>query len=157
MLTSDDIIKDFERNRRIVHSQCEGLTTEDSLIQPPGGGNCLNWTVGHLVVHRDKILHAMGAEGVLDEATFQRYTNESDPVTGDGPDIRSLDDLLEALDETQTRIGAAVPLADFDAPFDHERFKTVGERVRFYYFHDTYHTGQTELLRSLAGRTDKVI
>ena len=157
MLTHDDLITDFERNRRIVQSQCDGLSHEDSLIQPPFAANCLNWTVGHLVVHRDKVLQALGADGVLDEATFQRYTNESDPVTGDGGDVRSLADLLAALDETQTRIAATVPGADMEAPFDHERFKTVGARVRFFYFHDTYHTGQTELLRALAGRVEKVI
>lgn len=156
MITSDELITDFERNRRIVQTQCEGLSHLDSLIQPPFEANCLNWTVGHLVVHRDKILSTLGAEGVLDSATFERYTNESDPVHADGPDIRQLPELLSALDETQTRLAAAIPAADMDAAFDHERFKTVGARVRFYYFHDTYHTGQTELLRALAGRTDKV-
>jgi uncharacterized damage-inducible protein DinB len=157
MITPDELIRDFERNRRIVHAQCEGLSHTDSLIQPPFEGNCLNWTVGHLVVHRDKILDALGTEGVLDSTTFNRYTNESDPVHTDGPDIRQLPELLSALDETQQRLATAIPTADMEAPFDHERFKTVGERVRFYYFHDTYHTGQTELLRALAGRTDKVI
>lgn len=157
MITSEELVRDFERNRRIVQAQCEGLSHEDALIQPPFGANCLNWTVGHLVVHRDKVLHALGQEGVLDEPTFARYTNESEPVTGDGPDIRPLADLLTALDESQERIAAAVPATDFAAPFDHDRFKTVGARVRFYYFHDTYHTGQTEILRSLAGKDDKLI
>ena len=157
MITSDDLIADFERNRRIVQTQCEGLSHADSLVQPPFEANCLNWTVGHLVVHRDKILGALGAEGVLDNTTFARYTNESDPVQSDGPEIRQLPELLAALDETQQRLATAIANADMDAPFDHERFKTVGARVRFYYFHDTYHTGQTELLRALAGRSDKVI
>ncbi|HVR32778.1 MAG TPA: DinB family protein [Acidimicrobiia bacterium] len=157
MLTNDELVRDFERNRRIIHSQCEGLTNEDSLLQPPFAANCLNWTVGHIVVHRDKVLAALGGTGVLDEATLARYNNESDPVTGDGPDVRSLADLLTALDESQQRLAQVAPTADMEAAFDHERFKTVGARVRFYYFHDTYHTGQTELLRALAGRTEKVI
>lgn len=157
MLTTDDLVRDFERNRRIVHAQCEGLTHADSLLQPPFTANCLNWTVGHLVVHRDKILGVLGADGVLDETTFDRYTSESQPITGDGPEVRDLTVLLDALDETQARIAATLPLADMTAPFDHERFPTVGARIHFYYFHDTYHTGQTELLRALAGRSDKVI
>lgn len=157
MITSDELIRDFERNRRIVQTQCDGLSHADSLIQPPFEANCLNWTVGHLVVHRDKVLDTLGADGVLDSATFTRYTNESDPVHADGPDIRQLPELLAALDETQQRLESAIPGADMEAPFEHERFKTVGARVRFYYFHDTYHTGQTELLRALAGRNDKVI
>lgn len=157
MLTTDDLVRDFERNRRIIHAQCDGLSHADSLLQPPFTANCLNWTIGHLVVHRDKVLGVLGAEGVLDETTFERYTSESQPITGDGPDVRNLAELLDALDESQTRIKAALPSADMEAPLDHERFPTVGSRIRFYYFHDTYHTGQTELLRGLAGHSDKVI
>jgi hypothetical protein len=38
-----------------------------------------------------------------------------------------------------------------------DREVPVWKRVHFWYFHDTYHVGQTELLRGLAGFTDKVI
>lgn len=157
MLTRDELIKDFERNRRIVQAQCDGLSHADSLLQPPFDSNCLNWTVGHLVVHRDKILKTMGADPVLDPETFARYTNESDPVLADGPDVRQLDELLAALDQTQERLARAIPTIDLDADSGNERQRTVGERIRFLYFHDTYHTGQTELLRAMAGRSDKVI
>jgi hypothetical protein len=158
LLTIDNVITDFERNRRIIHSQCEGLTHEDSLIQPPFASNCLNWTVGHIVVHRDKVLNALGAEPVFDKSTTERYTNESNPITGDGSDVVPLVDLLTALDTGQDRLATALPAADWSASLDlGSRVTTVGSRVHFLYFHDTYHTGQTELLRALAGRTDKVI
>jgi len=50
------------------------------LTQPPLGGNCLNWTVGH--VHRDEIIRLLGAETVLDGETFDRYNREiPSPVT----------------------------------------------------------------------------
>lgn len=35
--------------------------------------------------------------------------------------------------------------------------RTLGERVLGLYFHETYHTGQTEILRQLAGVDDRVI
>jgi uncharacterized damage-inducible protein DinB len=38
-----------------------------------------------------------------------------------------------------------------------ERKTTVGQRAFFLYFHETYHVGQTELFRQLAGKNDKVI
>jgi uncharacterized damage-inducible protein DinB len=38
-----------------------------------------------------------------------------------------------------------------------ERKTTVGQRVFFLYFHESYHVGQTELLRQLAGKNDKII
>jgi uncharacterized damage-inducible protein DinB len=34
---------------------------------------------------------------------------------------------------------------------------TVGEQLAFLHFHEAYHTGQTEMLRQLAGKNDKVI
>ena len=33
----------------------------------------------------------------------------------------------------------------------------LSERIFFLYFHETYHVGQTELLRQLTGVDDKVI
>jgi hypothetical protein len=38
-----------------------------------------------------------------------------------------------------------------------QRTTTVGQRVLGLYFHETYHVGQLELLRQLAGTGDKVI
>jgi uncharacterized damage-inducible protein DinB len=38
-----------------------------------------------------------------------------------------------------------------------ERKITVGSSVFFNYFHDTYHVGQTELLRQVAGVADAII
>lgn len=37
------------------------------------------------------------------------------------------------------------------------RKATLGQRVFFLYFHGVYHVGQTELLRQLTGKNDKVI
>jgi hypothetical protein len=38
-----------------------------------------------------------------------------------------------------------------------DRKTTVGQRAFFLYFHETYHVGQTELFRQLAGKDDKII
>ena len=35
--------------------------------------------------------------------------------------------------------------------------RSLHESLRFIYFHDTYHTGQTDLLRQVAGTEDKII
>jgi uncharacterized damage-inducible protein DinB len=37
------------------------------------------------------------------------------------------------------------------------RTTSLAEWCQFFYFHDTYHTGQTDLLRQVAGANDKVI
>ena len=38
-----------------------------------------------------------------------------------------------------------------------DRTMTLGQRLFGFYFHETYHTGQTEALRQLAGTDDQVI
>jgi hypothetical protein len=42
----------------------------------------------------------------------------------------------------------------WEAPIDDE---TVAEKIAFSHWHETYHVGQLELLRQLAGKNDKVI
>lgn len=157
MYPAIDMIRDFERNRRLLHSMADGLDHGQSLRQPPGG-NCFNWVLGHIVVHRDKVIAACGGEPVMSEAQTARYENESDPITADGEDVESFATLLDLLDASQERLAESVAGADL------ETLQSVGERevplwkrIHFWYFHDTYHAGQTELLRGLAGFTEKVI
>jgi len=38
-----------------------------------------------------------------------------------------------------------------------ERQVPLGVRLNGFYFHGTYHTGQTDLLRQIAGTNDKII
>lgn len=153
------LAKAFARNLWIIEAQTAGLTHQDSLAQMPGM-NCLNWVVGHLANYRDRVLTMLGEAPALDEEGA-RYQRESDPVTGDGPGVVSLERLLAVLKEGQVRITAALSTLSEQAlqveETDNGRRSTLEDRLHFAYFHDTYHTGQTELLRAVAGKTDKVI
>jgi hypothetical protein len=150
----------YARNVRLIKRQADGLTHADSLLQPPVRGNCLNWILGHLAVHRDYVLAALGQERVLGEAAVARYGNGSEPILGDGEGVLPLEDLLAALDRGQERIATALAAAtseDLAREVTFGRAMPLGEMLFFLYFHDTYHTGQTELLRQLAGKDDKVL
>ncbi len=71
---------------------------------------------------------------------------------------RKMEQLLDGLNETQRLIEQALnvtPAEKFAEPFSDS--STLGEYVAGFYFHDTYHTGQTEQLRQLTGVNDKVI
>lgn len=158
MMAAEEIVNDFERNRRVIHMQADGLSHRQSLLQPPFRANCLNWVVGHIVVHRDKVLSALGADPVLDAQSTATYDNESEPIAGDEPGVVEFSSLLAHLDEAQRRLAHALPAAELGDPVEiGGRQTTLWKRVHFLYFHDTYHTGQTELLRQLAGVDDKVI
>jgi uncharacterized damage-inducible protein DinB len=159
MISLNDLAAAFGRNVGIIKAQTEGLTNEDSLIAQPGG-NCLNWVLGHMAANRDEILEVLGEPPIMGEESA-RYKRESEPVTGAEDGILPLEALLARLDQSQERIAATLARMDESAMATEirqgDRTTTVGKRAFFLYFHETFHVGQTELFRQLAGKNDKII
>ena len=156
------ISRGFRRNHRVILSQAEGLSEADALRQSGYNTNCFNWVVGHIVAGRDDILEMLGVEPVLGRAASERYRRESDPITGDGPGVLSLERLLVALAETEVRLEAVLTGAEgrfmsAELPSGEGRTATRAAQAIFGYFHDTYHTGQTDVIRQLSGKSDKII
>ena len=160
MISLEQLGKEFKRNTRVIEMQTEGLTHADSLLQPEARGNCMNWVLGHIVASRDTVLKMLGQERLLSESENKRYNNGSEPILEDGEDVIRLERLLELIQEGQERIEeslAKLELKDMDEMVGKKGNTRFGDRLHFWYFHETYHTGQTEYLRQLAGTDDKVI
>lgn len=161
MITAQQLVHAFARNLTIIRKQTQGLTHEDSLLQPGTRGNCLNWVLGHIALNRTRLLDLLGEKSALSESETARYKSGSEPITVDGEGVLRLETLLNALEHAQDRVAAAlerITLERFIAGKQVEgRDTTLGEQVLGFYFHETYHTGQTELLRQLADTDDKVI
>jgi hypothetical protein len=161
MITATDLIGALERNLGIVKAQTQGLTHADSLLQPPFRGNCLNWVLGHLAANRNTMLLFLGEEAILSEAQAKRYGYGSEPVCGDAEDILTLEQLLTVLEQSQKMIAARLQkIKAEELAREVQSFlgtTTLGQLVFFLYWHESYHTGQTEPLRQLAGKDDKVI
>ena len=161
MIEPADLVKAFERNTRIIEMQADGLSHEDSLIQTEYNINCLNWVVGHVVRYRDEMLTLLGHQRLMAPDASERYARESDPIIDDGPDVLPLGDLVGLVRKSQDRIadvlGAVTDEQLAEERTSGERRSTVGSSVWFNYFHDTYHVGQTELLRQVAGVDDAII
>jgi uncharacterized damage-inducible protein DinB len=115
--------------------------------------------MGHIIVNRDKILITLGKPPIFEEPESIRYQRGADPITE--PELAvSLETLLEALEESQELIVTSLKEADagsLDALVDVERGRTVRDRVEFLQWHETYHSGQLEILRQLAGVDDAII
>lgn len=162
MITAAQMAEAYDRNTQILKMQAAGLTHADSLVQLPFRSNCLNWIIGHIVASRGQVLKLLGQEPALPPEVAARYLRESDPITPESPDAMALEQLMSALYLSQDRIAAglasATPedLARQETPFG-RRTESVGYWLLFLYFHDSYHTGQTEILRQAAGKDDKVI
>lgn len=155
MISPDVIANYFRRNHHVLHMQVKGLTHEDTLLTPPFRANCFNWVLGHIVVYRDRALALLGEEPVWDDDQADPYNRESEPLQPQ--DARPLEQILADLDASQERLDAALTGLTAD---DLERVvddRTLAEHLTFDYWHEAYHTGQTELLRQLAGTDDKII
>jgi hypothetical protein len=117
--------------------------------------------LGHIAVNRDNILSLLGEEPLLTEAQAARYRRESEPITGDDEDIIQLEVLLDILGRGQEIISRVMSgLSEDDLAREIQVGETtvsLGARLFGFYFHDTYHTGQTDLLRQVAGTDDKII
>ncbi len=161
MIDPEQLANAFGLNLNIIRMQTEGLTHEDSLLQPPFRGNCLNWVLGHIATNRNRVLTALGEDPVLIAGETARYKTGSDPITEKEEGILTLVMLLAALERAQENIAAAlgrITVEELTREIEvGDRTMTLGQRLFGLYFHETYHTGQTETLRQLAGMDDKVI
>lgn len=144
---------------RVLRMNVEGLTQEESLIQPQGGGNCLNWVVGHLVhVYNDFLLQLLGQEPVLGKDVLARYGRGSGELHH-ASEALPLTELLAAWDESSKRLDAglaAVTPETLDKPAPYSPRKNPDETIRslltISMFHQAYHCGQSGLLRRMAGK-----
>ena len=161
MITKDDFAKMLSGELDILSRQTEGLTHQESLLQPQPGGNCLNWVMGHLVVNLLDILKALGGVAPSNLPELDHYGFGSEPVRGNEPGVIELPVLVDAyalLTKTITDRLAQMSETDFDQQIEFWQGQSRrGYVAFFYFFHNTYHIGQLEQLRNLAGRTEKVI
>jgi len=157
---AETLIQKFQLTSYIIHRQAEGISNEESVIQPPVRGNCMNWILGHILTERNFVLKLLGDEPVFTQAETERYQRESDPVTGFSDGL-PFDQLMAKLEFSQQLIEKGLKeitlerLAEMDQAGT--RKDPVGAIIAYIHWHETYHTGQFELLRQLAGKNDKVI
>jgi hypothetical protein len=157
----------LRRQTRLTHNavrvNIDGLTHEHSLIQPQPGGNCLNWVIGHLLIMDQRMLRLLGQPAVIPITDLARYDRGTPPIR-DAAEAIDFPTLVAALLESDVRVDAGfvamsparltepVPFSPNDDPDE-----TVGSLLSLLAFHQSYHSGQTGLLRRLAGKEGAVL
>ena len=161
MIGIDEFSKMLDGERELLLNQLAGLSHADSLIQPQPGGNCLNWVMGHLVVNLMEILSVLGETPRGHYPDVARYRIGSEPIRAEEESVLQLETLKDAYTRlSEEIIDRLVRMTedDFDAEIDFWQGKSRrGYVAFFYFFHNTYHLGQLEFLRNLAGKTEKLI
>lgn len=147
----------FTFTHGLLMQQTEGIIHAESLLQPPFGGNCLNWVMGHLTGARHNICKMMGVPSFWQDAAAVRYARGSAPITtADDAGIVDFGALRDLFAHSQSIMLPAIERlteADLKKPF---REKDTAFWLARFAFHEAYHTGQAELLRQLAGKADAV-
>ena len=159
MIDPQLFVRYYGITRNVLYRQLEGVTHEESLLQLPFRGNCMNWVVGHLVESRCHIMKLVGLDPIWDDAMQARYANGSEPIIGEGEGVFHLEKILDDFQVSQDQLVAALgqmTVADMEKVVEGSE-RAVGDRLLFFYFHESYHVGQLEYLRQLAGKNDKVI
>jgi hypothetical protein len=159
MSTAKKLIQSFQTTTWLINKQAEGLSHEQMLLQLPFRGNCFNWILGHIVTNRDKVLVLLGEAPQFRDDEVARYQRGSDPVVGVETAVHS-QRLLDAIQTSQSKIEAAlgtIEPAALAAIFDEKQNSTVADRIDGLHWHETYHTGQLEILRQLAGTNDRIV
>jgi hypothetical protein len=150
----------FAQNLRIIEMQTDGLSHEDSLLQLPFRGNCLNWVLGHMVAGRNSALVLLDEPSLWSAADMSRYQTGSEAITRNEQAL-PLERLLADLSEAQRRIETALATASVDELAGPISFRgqevPLAQALDGLHWHETYHLGQLELLRQLAGTDDAVI
>ena len=95
----------YETGRAVLHMNLAGISHEDSLFVPLGGGNPMVWVVGHLVDSRSELLNMLGRERIWGQEMrdlFMRGTDGTATV-----EFPQLDELKARFEETHELLLAA--------------------------------------------------
>jgi hypothetical protein len=157
---AESLIQSFGVTHHIIRLQTDGLSHADSLLQPPFRGNCLNWVLGHILVGRNQVLNLLGEPPIWGEGERQLYESGSAPIMSEEQAL-PLDRLLADLDQSQQQIVTALEQISPENLGAVVEFRgsarPLGQALAGLHWHETYHTGQLELLRQLAGTNDAII
>jgi uncharacterized damage-inducible protein DinB len=157
-MTGSDLANMYEFSYGVIRRNADGVSQEESLIDPQPAGNSLNWVLGHILAARNTVLSLTGCAPVLDPEDAAYYQRGSDPNAGGKVlDLGTLRGLLE--DSHQQLIPALTALSDetlaSPLPEKHRRSPltgTIGDALARLCFHEGYHAGQLGLLRRIVGK-----
>jgi uncharacterized damage-inducible protein DinB len=150
---AESLTQSYATNHWLIKHLTDSLSDADSVVQPPYDGNCLNWVLGHIIAGRHTSLKLLGAKPVWSQEEIDRFKTGSPPVTNVEQAL-PLEKLFNDLDLSQERIAEALTLkSEFELLEEAETdrgVKPIAQHLNGLHWHETYHTGQLELLRDLA-------
>ena len=150
-MTSEFLATLFGLNLQVLKINTQGLTHEESLIQPAPAGNCLNWILGHIAVTRDQALGLLGEKPVWNDADKALYIRGSKPMTNGGKAMR-MEKIMADIERSQETLLGALLRQTPESLAAADEQGAVADKLAMLHFHEAYHTGQVGLMRRLIGK-----
>lgn len=154
MVHPQALIKMFGYNAELINKQLSDMTHDESLLQLPFEGNCLNWILGHIISSRTMALQFVGVQPLWTDAQRARYRHGSPNIIEDGVEVMRLETLLTTFNESQERLVAGLhqmTYQDMCQPSGY-RDNLVGDSLGYFHFHEAQHVGQILYLAQFAGK-----
>ena len=133
----------LKSSHMVLNRNLKDISHTESLVTPPGGGNSLNWVVGHIIVSRDDIRELIGLDKLCGDE-MKMYERDTEPVSPDK--LIDLGKLLEMYNDGQNILEEKLKSTDLRE--ENEKYRMV----TFLAFHESYHVGQTGILRRIIGK-----
>lgn len=137
----------FKSAHMVLNTNLKDITHSESLIAPQGGGNSINWVLGHIIESRDDVRELLGLNRLHDNKLdqYKRLSAELDPSIA-----VDFSKLLEMYNSGQEELENT--LKETDLSGDNEKYRMV----TFLAFHESYHTGQLGILRRITGKVGAI-
>ncbi len=141
----------FQESYSYIKDHSEGIGHADSIQTPPWGGDCLHWTVGHIVVARCNFLILLDVPSIWDWATCALFVPGSSPTVEASNHI-DFTSLCSDLARTQDYLLGAVARLGASELAVVKDGRTIGEHLASYATHESYHAGQLKIIRRGLGK-----
>ena len=153
------LITPLQSNHYVILKQAQGVTHEQSIQKPLYAVNCFNWVLGHILQHRDIMLELLDEPAVMPPDEAEYYKAGSKPIE-EGDTVTPFPRLMDMLTVSQERLMAKLGSIDAEALSKLPSSggdNTIGSRLNRLVWHETYHVGQTEYTRQIAGKQDRIL
>jgi DinB superfamily len=151
-MSASEIAEVFGRNLNTLEQNLEGLSGTDFLVRVGEDGMHLNWLLGHVLHARMRLLRELGGFAHPDEQLLETaYVQGTQPSNAE---VFPTQILRDAMGDNQTALETT--LQDTDLTQLDPRGRTLSDSAARTAWHETYHVGQSGLLRRLAGKTGAI-
>ena len=147
MNAAEHLLSQFQASHYVLHKNLEGISQEESLKPLVGGGNSMNWVLGHIVATRQLVLEILEQTPVWDADLRAAYSGTPLETSRMVP----FKELVGALDRSQELVQAGFQKLSEEKLAASAFGSTVGGWLATLAFHEAYHGGQIGLLRRPLG------